>query len=395
MTRGYRVAQPEAHVDDDVFELLAELDALERARAERVSLLDTRAVLRRLADRIRAQFGFDVSLIGLVEGRDLVLRLWSGTRDSRLHDLPVPIGLGVGGRVAAAGSPIVVPNYYRSDRITHDFDAHVRAEGLGSMAAVPVRTGEVRGVLYGAVRGEAEVGDDAVDGLRGLARLAGLAVDVADGAVTLADTAVVEERRRLAASLHDSVGAMLFGVGSSVRKLREQAVPGVDDQLERIERQLAAAGMALRESISRLRVGSDRDPVRLTADIAESVHAFTQRAGVAASFVPVGGTPRLDPARAALVKRVVDEGLLNVEKHARARSVVVTLAVSDRVTVAVLDDGVGVEEPLGGTGAGLPALRRQVERAGGALSLLTTEEGGAVLRCELPAPSPSGEVGIV
>ncbi|XVV01602.1 GAF domain-containing protein [Actinosynnema sp. CA-248983] len=159
---------PEADVDDDdVFELLAELDALERARDERVSLLDTRAVLRGLADRVRAQFGFDVSLIGLVEGRDLVLRLWSGTRDSRLHDLPVPIGLGVGGRVAAAGSPIVVPNYYRSNRITHDFDAHVRAEGLGSMAAVPVRTGEVRGVLYGAVRGRPRWGTTRSTGCAG------------------------------------------------------------------------------------------------------------------------------------------------------------------------------------------------------------------------------------
>ncbi len=381
-------------MDDDVFELLAALNALETARDERVSLLDTRAVLRDLAGRIRSEFGFDVSLIGLVEGSDLVLRLWSGTRDSRLHDLPVPLGLGVGGRVAAAGSPVVVRNYYRSNRITHDFDAHVRTEGLGGMAAVPVETNGVRGVLYGAVRGQAEVGDDAVVGLGRLARLAGLAVDVADGAVTLADTAVVEERRRLAASLHDSVGAMLFGVGSSVRQLRglEGLTPGVDDQLERIEQQLAQAGVALRESISRLRVGSERDPVRLTADIAESVRAFTARSGVAASFVPVGAPPALDAARAALVLRVVDEGLLNAEKHARARSVVVTLAVADHVTVAVLDDGVGVEAPEEGTGAGLPALRRQVERAGGTLSLLCTEDGGTVLRCELPRASPSGEV---
>lgn len=370
-----------------MLELLAALDALEGARDARVNLLDTRAVLRVLAGRIRTEFGFDFSLIGLVEGRDLVLRLWSGTRDSRLHDLPVPLGLGVGGRVAAAGSPVVVRDYYRSDRITHDFDAHVRAEGLGGVAAVPVGVNGVRGVLYGAVRGQAGVGDDAVAGLARLARLAGAAVDVADGAAALADAAAAGERRRLAASLHDGVGAMLFGVGSSVRRLRGRAglAPVVDDELERIERQLARAGAALRESIHRL--GSAREPVRLTADIAESVRAFTARSGVAADFVPVGAPPELDPARAALVLRVVDEGLLNVEKHARARSVVVTLAVADGVAVAVLDDGVGVEETAGGTGAGLPALRREVARAGGALTLRRVEDGGSVLRCELPPPA--------
>ncbi|MEU5693848.1 GAF domain-containing protein [Actinosynnema sp. NPDC020468] len=371
---------------DEVFELLAALRALEVARDERVALLDTRAVLGSVARRVRVEHGFDVSLLGLVEGPDLVLRLWSGTRHGRLHDLPVPLGLGVGGRVAASASPVVVRDYYRSDRITHDFDAHVRTEGLGGMAAVPISTDGVKGVLYGALRGQAVVGDDAVDGLRGLAGLAALAVDVADGATTLADTAVARERRRLAESLHDTVGAMLFGVGSSVRRLRSRAglEPGVDDELERIERQLGDAGVALRESISRLRVGSERATVRLTADLAESVRAFTVRTGVAADFVPVGAPPRLDPARAALVLKVVDEGLLNVEKHARARSVVVTLAVAERITVAVLDDGVGVVGEDGGTGAGLPALRRQVERCGGGLSLIGAEDGGAVLRCELP-----------
>jgi len=382
--------------EQEVLEALAALTRLEAERERQLNLLDRHAVLRALVDRICDEFGFDVSLVGLVEDQNLVLRMWSGTRERSLHDLAVPLGLGLGGRVVAAGNPVTVPDYCRSDRITHDFDHQVSSEGLDSMVGVPIGGGAVRGVLYGATRGVAEIGDTAVDGLQRLAQLATMAVDVADGAVTLADTAVAEERRRLAASLHDTVGAMLFGIGSSLRQLRSaaHAAPVVSDQLELIERQLAQAGTALRESISRLREApSDRDPVQLAADIAESVRGFERRTGVRASFVPVGPAPALGPERAALLVRAVDEALLNVEKHASARSVVVTLAVhGDRATVAVIDDGVGFATagddavPSTGTGAGLPALQAHVARAGGCLQLVANDDGGATLRCEMPLP---------
>jgi signal transduction histidine kinase len=380
--------------EQEVLEALAALTRLEAERERQLNLLDRHAVLRALVDRICEEFGFDVSLVGLVEDQNLVLRMWSGTRERSLHDLAVPLGLGLGGRVVAAGNPVTVRDYCRSDRITHDFDHQVSSEGLDSMVGVPIGSGAVRGVLYGATRGVAEIGDTAVDGLHRLAQLATMAVDVADGAVTLAETAVAEERRRLAASLHDTVGAMLFGIGSSLRQLRTaaQAAPVVSDQLELIERQLAQAGTALRESISRLREApTDRDPVQLAADIAESVRGFERRTGVRASFVPVGPAPALGPERAALLVRAVDEALLNVEKHAGARSVVVTLAVhGDRATVAVMDDGVGFATatdeavPSTGTGAGLPALQSHVTRAGGSLQLVANDDGGATLRCEMP-----------
>jgi signal transduction histidine kinase len=397
---------PHTERECDVLAALTALADLEAERSRRLHLLDTHAVLRALVRRIRDEFGFDVGLVGLVENGDVVLRHWSGTRETSLHDLPVPLGLGLGGRVVAAGDPVAVPDYYGSDRITHDFDRQVRREGLRGMAGVPIGGGAVRGVLYGATRGPAGIGDVAVDGMRRLAAVATLAVDVADGAVTLAGSAVAEERRRLAESLHDSVGAMLFGIGTSLRRLRTAAgdAPVLSGRLELIERQLAQAGSALRESISRLRAAPvGPDPAHLAADIAASVRAFERRTGVPASFVPIGPPPPLDPERAALLVRAVDEALLNVEKHAGAQSVAVTLAAhGERASVAVMDDGTGIadESPGTGTGAGLPALRAAVERAGGHLHLLAGGDsdgddddsggdnsgGGATLRCDLPLP---------
>ncbi|WP_052509349.1 histidine kinase [Kitasatospora griseola] len=441
----------------EVLAALAELDRIERARIHRIGMLDTRRMLRAIAERARAEHGFELGLGGLVEGRDLVLRAWSGTLHSTLHDLRIPLGLGLGGRVAAVGSSVAVRDYYRSSRITHDFDQQVGSEAVTGMVGLPIGTGPARGVLYGAIRGSGQIGDSAIDGLTRLAHLATLAVDVAGGAATLADTAVTGERRRIAAELHDGVGAMLFGLGSSVRDLRADTAhhPEIADRLRRLERELGDAAATLRAAVARLH--RDRPTAddgecggdRLAADLAETLHSFEQRTGTPAAFIPIGPVPRLDPERAALLRRTVAEGLLNVEKHARAGSVAVTLTHDrHRLGLAVIDDGPGPEpngkslsayggksisacegKPLSGyggkslsayggkplsvragnplpetggkslsadaavdhqvdtsaTGAGLPGLRARYERLGGSLHL-HSDEDGTTLRGELPLP---------
>ncbi|KDN81471.1 GAF domain-containing sensor histidine kinase [Kitasatospora cheerisanensis] len=394
-----------------VLAALAELDRIDRERAHRTGLLDTRRTLRAVAERVRAEHGFELSLGGLVEGPDLVLRAWSGTRHETLHDLRIPLGLGLGGRVVAVGSAVVVRDYYRSSRITHDFDPQVGREAVTGMVGLPIGTGPARGVLYGATRGSGQIGDSAIDGLTRLAHLATLAVDVADGAATLADAAVTGERRRIAAELHDGVGAMLFGLGSSVRDLRTDTAqhPELADRLHRLERELGDAAATLRAAVARLHRDRPADSDggnpgdRLAADLAETLRRFEQRTGIPAAFVPIGPAPQLDAERAALLRRTVAEGLLNVEKHAEADSVAVTLTHDrHRLDLAVIDDGPGPDpngKPLSSTGpgtvgptatatgAGLPGLRARYESLGGSLHL-HSDEDGTTLRGELPLLAP-------
>ncbi|OKJ16201.1 GAF domain-containing sensor histidine kinase [Kitasatospora sp. CB01950] len=403
----------------EVLAALAELDRIEHERTRRIALLDSRRTLRAVAERARAEHGFELGLGGLVEGRDLVLRVWSGTLHTTLHDLRIPLGLGLGGRVVALGSAVVVRDYYRSSRITHDFDQQVGSEAVTGMVGLPIGTGPARGVLYGAIRGSGQIGDTAIDGLTRLAHLATLAVDVADGAATLADAAVTGERRRIAAELHDGVGAMLFGLGSSVRDLRADTAqhPELAARLHRLERELGDAAATLRAAVARLHRDRPAHPGgagpgdHLVADLAETLRTFEQRTGTPATFVPIGTAPRLDAERAALLRRTVAEGLLNVEKHARADSVAVTLTHDrHRLDLAVIDDGPGPEsngkplstpngKPLSApatdraahtpaTGAGLPALRACYERLGGSLHL-HSDEDGTTLRGELPLPLPA------
>ncbi|WP_297668272.1 acetate metabolism transcriptional regulator RamA [uncultured Corynebacterium sp.] len=89
---------------------------------------------------------------------------WVGLRTPALHNLEIAPGAGVGGRVVTTRRPVGVSDYTRAKAISHDFDRHIRDEGLHSVVAVPVIVKrEVRGVLYAGVHSRARMGDKVLE----------------------------------------------------------------------------------------------------------------------------------------------------------------------------------------------------------------------------------------
>jgi signal transduction histidine kinase len=80
---------------------------------------------------------------------------------------------------------------------------------------------------------------------------------------------------------------------------------------------------------------------------------------------------------------VVSEGLVNVAKHARARSATVAVAREHgQVVVEVVDDGVGGADTE--RGSGLRGLADRVEALGGRLRVWTPAGRGTRVRAEMP-----------
>jgi two-component system sensor histidine kinase UhpB len=84
--------------------------------------------------------------------------------------------------------------------------------------------------------------------------------------------------------------------------------------------------------------------------------------------------------------RVVQEGLVNAVRHARAQQVAIEVGVADdRMIVSVSDDGVGLSENWARPGHfGLRGLTERVQRLGGTLQVGNCEPRGACLRAEIP-----------
>jgi nitrate/nitrite-specific signal transduction histidine kinase len=107
--------------------------------------------------------------------------------------------------------------------------------------------------------------------------------------------------------------------------------------------------------------------------------------------VQLGPVPPLDAERTTLLIGAVREGLLNVEKHADAATVVVSLGeVDGGIQVAVADDGVARNsegtEPEEGSRLGIRLLAEKAARLGGRASLVHDEDGGTTLRLLVPGP---------
>src|SRR5262249_27689590 len=110
-------------------------------------------------ERLRRVAGVPIVLGGTTrhdrDGTKLVVDRTLGTFGASLVGLTIPPGRGLGGSVLRRRVPLRVRDYATAMGITHDFDdVVVGIEQLTSILAVPILIrGEVRGVVFAAVRG--------------------------------------------------------------------------------------------------------------------------------------------------------------------------------------------------------------------------------------------------
>ena len=356
--------------------------------ADILALLDRRAAVRMMVASMPRLAGVDMACVGESDGGDRMVLRYALHTETNLDGLVVPVGAGLGGRVLLIRRTLWVSDYCASPGITDQFRTLAEAEGVRGMIAVPIEhDGQLLGVLYGANRYEREFGERAAEALEKVAHRTAAAQVVAERARHAAERVMHEERRRVVLELQDSVGAMLFALQAGLQQLGDE--PELDEQmrarLSEIERQTAEAASALRGSVRVLTALPEQ--VALDAALREHCGAFTERTGVSAKLITLTEPPALPSSRAMVLADAVREALLNVEKHAKAQSVVVSVfAHGHGVAVTVSDDGVG----LGGDGAcpsrglGLAAMSERVARVGGTVTVGRSDDGGVTVQAWVP-----------
>lgn len=215
--------------------------------------------------------------------------------------------------------------------------------------------------------------------------------------------AVAAERSRIARELHDvvahSVSVMVVQAGAARHNLTRnpqraaEAIAEVEDTGRRSLHELRRLLGVLREADGEVALA----PQPGLGNLDELVAGFTD-AGLPVRLQREGAPRPLARGVDLSLYRIVQEALTNALKHAAASRVLVRLRyAADEVTVAVEDDGRGVEEgALADGGHGLVGMRERAALLGGHLALGPRPEGGfsVVLTLPLePAPRPPSEVG--
>ncbi|MDA0632647.1 sensor histidine kinase [Nonomuraea sp. MCN248] len=194
---------------------------------------------------------------------------------------------------------------------------------------------------------------------------------------------VAEERARMAAEMHDSVGHHLtvIKVGlENAERFRHRRPEAAWEEVRQAKELTVAALADARRWVRALRplplnghLGSDA--LRLLA-------ASFAGTGVSVSFEVAGAERALEPDAELVLYRVLQEGLTNALRHAEAESVQGTLSFEKgKVVLVVADDGKGHEE---GHGFGLSSLTERVRALGGTLTCGSASKGFE-LRAELPS----------
>ena len=201
--------------------------------------------------------------------------------------------------------------------------------------------------------------------------------------------AVAEERVRIARELHDivahAVSVMVLQVGAVRHKLPD-ALAEDSDALRGVEQAGRTALAEMRGLLAAMR--RDGEEAELTPQPGlDGLDALLEEIGRAGLPVQlhVDGEPVALPRGIDLsAYRIVQEGLTNALKHARASNAEVTVRYRpDELHIEVRDNGEG-SPASNGIGHGLVGVRERVKIYGGEMSAGTANGRGFILSTRLP-----------
>jgi signal transduction histidine kinase len=204
-----------------------------------------------------------------------------------------------------------------------------------------------------------------------------------------ARVAVAEERARLARVLHDlvahAVSVMVLQVGAVRHKLPDGLAED-RDALKDVERAGRTALAEMRRLLAAIRPDGDKAELvpQPGLDGLDSLLQQIGRAGLPVEL-HVDGKPFPLPRGIELsAYRIVQEGLTNALKHARATDADVTVRYwPDELEIEVRDNGQG-SATSDGLGHGLVGVRERVKIYGGEMTAGAASGGGFVLSTRLP-----------
>src|SRR5687767_919674 len=188
------------------------------------------------------------------------------------------------------------------------------------------------------------------------------------------------EKAALARELHDELGGLLVATKIDVSWLRKRVDDGSEDGKLRWERVLRSMdeGLALKRRVIESLRPTLLDNVGLTAALRWLVDETLRRQGLACEEQYPESMPELSADARIAVFRAIQECLMNIAKHAQAKSVLLRVAASDdEMSVIVRDDGVGIDEGRIETpqSHGLLGMRHRIESLGGTLRIRSLGRG--------------------
>jgi len=195
---------------------------------------------------------------------------------------------------------------------------------------------------------------------------------------TVSDTAVLEERRRIARELHDGLAQELAFIGRNLHRL-----DGRDPAVARITASSERALSESRRAIDALTKPLD-EPIEVA--LAEAARETAEREGTSVELA-LASNVELDYRQRDALIRIACEAIANAARHGRANLVRISLVNGRMVHLQVVDDGTGFDPEAVTSrrdgGFGLTSMRERAHAVGGSFDVRSRPGTGTTVEVVL------------
>jgi signal transduction histidine kinase len=206
-----------------------------------------------------------------------------------------------------------------------------------------------------------------------------------------------EERKHLSRELHDHVAQVLTALRMELGRIERMRTPG-DERVRAAVAESKKLVDSMFRTVRDLALGlrpSMLDDFGLQAALEWHVRDFIARYGVDVELEMVGRFDTTPEGHRTCVYRVVQEALTNCVRHARAKSIAVTVTgQTGHLDVSITDDGVGFDPARRRDGLGLRGIEERVKELQGTVTVDSVAGTGTRLAIRLPLPEPATEVAL-
>jgi signal transduction histidine kinase len=216
-------------------------------------------------------------------------------------------------------------------------------------------------------------------------RLAQANQKLAEQAAVMEELATSRERNRLARELHDTLAHSLSATAvqlQAVQTLLKVDPEAAADELKQAQQQIKEGLKESRRAITALRA-SPLEELGLMAALQQRAANLGERSGLTIHCQFDEVLPPLPPHTEQTLYRVADEAMMNVEKHAQASDLFLSLQqVDDAIILQIQDNGVGFEgEGVAENGRyGLLGLQERADLIGAALTIHSVPNEGTLIQ---------------
>jgi signal transduction histidine kinase len=202
----------------------------------------------------------------------------------------------------------------------------------------------------------------------------------------LRETAVIDERIRLARDLHDGVlqnlTATRLHLQRSQRLLATES-PQAAERLGEVQQVIERDQRSLREFINELKPAAGNSPtplLSLAEDLEHLARVLMERWDVRITWTIRPGDLSLAPEAAYQLRRILEEATANAKKHGKCRSIDLMIIAGERgINVVITNDGSGLPTPERSP----RNLHERIASLGGTLEV-RSDTGKTVLDIMLP-----------